>query len=152
MWWKLTDHKPLEVIHKKSLASTPLCLQWMLLHLQHYDVSIKHCPGKEMVLTDSFSCLSPFPDKEIHLEQSVYAVQFPDDRLMQLKHKTNSDPEVTAPRNIIIDGWPDSAKQLPKNLREFWSCKDEFSVEDGLVLKGDEELHTAKHPRRSPGN
>ena len=105
-----------------------------------------------MVLADSLSRLSPIPDKEIHLEQSVYAVQFPDDRLMQLKHKTNSDPEVTAPRNIIIDGWPDSAKQLPKNLREFWSCKDEFSVEDGLVLKGDEELHPAKHPRRSPGN
>ena len=117
MWWKLTDHKPLEVIHKKSLASTPLCLQWMLLHLQHYDVSIKYCPGKEMVLADSLSHLRPIPDKDIHLEQSVYAVQFFNSRLKQLKHETNSDPEVTALRVIIIDGWPDSTKQLPKSVR-----------------------------------
>ena len=28
----------------------------------------------------------------------------------------------------------------PKNLRGFWSCKDELSVEDGLVLKGERVL------------
>ena len=135
-----TDHKPLETIHKKSLASTPPRLQRMLLCLQHYNVSIKHSPSKEMVLADSLSRLSPIPDKEIHLEQSIYAVQFTHDKLQQLKLESESDPEVTAIRNIIIDGWPDSAKQLPKNLREFWSCKDELSVEDGLVLKGERVL------------
>ena len=135
-----TDHKPLEMIHKKSLASTPPRLQRMLLRLQHYDISIKYRPGKEMVLADSLSRLSPIPDKEIHLEQSIYAVQFTHDKLQQLKLESESDPEVTAIRNIIIDGWPDSAKQLPKNLREYWSCKDELSVEDGLVLKGERVL------------
>ena len=128
------------MIHKKSLASTPPRLQRMLLRLQHYDVSIKYRPGKEMVLADSLSRLSPIPDKEIHLEQSIYADQFTHDKLQQLKLESESDPEVTAIRNIIIDGWPDSAKQLPKNLREFWSCKDELSVEDGLVLKGERVL------------
>ena len=98
----------------------------MLLRLQHYDVIIKYRPGKEMVLADSLSRLSPPtppphahptplpPDKEIHLEQSIYAVQFTDDKLQQLKLESESDPEVTAIRNIITDGWPDSAKQLPK--------------------------------------
>ena len=125
-----TDHKPLEMIHKKSLASTPPPpptprLRRMLLRLQHYDVIIKYRPGKEMVLADSLSRLSPPPpphahptplppDKEIHLEQSIYAVQFTDDKLQQLKLESESDPEVTAIRNIITDGWPDSAKQLPK--------------------------------------
>ena len=93
-----------------------------------------------MVLADSLSHLSPIPDKEIHLEQSIYAVQFTHEKLQQLKLESESDPEVTAIRNIIIDGWPVSAKQLPKNLREFWSCKDELSVEDGLVLKGERVL------------
>ena len=83
----------------------------MLLHLQHYDVIIKHRPGKEMVLADSLSRLSPIPDKDIHLEQSIYAVQFTHEKLQQLKLESESDPEVTAIRNIIIDGWPDSAKQ-----------------------------------------
>ena len=96
-----TDHKPLEKIHKKNLASTPPRLQRMLLRLQHYDVSIKYRPGKEIVLADSLSCLSPIPDKEIHLEQSIYAVHFTDDKLQQLKLESESDPEVgqTAPNN-----------------------------------------------------
>ena len=111
-----TDHKPLEMIHKKSLASTPPRLQRELLRLQHYDVSIKYRPGKEMVLADSLSRLSPIPDKEIHLEQSIYAVQFSDDKLQQLKLGSESDSEVTAIKDVITDGWPDSAKQLPQNL------------------------------------
>ena len=36
-----SDHKPLEMIHQKSLASAPPRLQRMLLQLQRYDVTIK---------------------------------------------------------------------------------------------------------------
>ena len=116
------------MIHKKSLASTPQRLQRMLLRLQHYDVIIKYRPGASV----------PSLTKRFTLNN--HAVQFTDDKLQQLKLESESDPEVTAIRNIITDGWPDSAKQLPKNLREFWSCKDELSVEDGLVLKGERVL------------
>ena len=63
-----TGHKPLEMNHKKSLASTSTRLQRMLLRLQHYDVSIKYRPGKEMAQYSLIAC--PIPDyKEIHLEQ-----------------------------------------------------------------------------------
>ena len=86
----------------------------MLLCLQHYDVSIKYRPGKEMVLVDSLLHLNPIPDKEILLEQLIYTVQFTDDKLQQLKLESESNPSVTAVKNIITDGWPDSAKQLPK--------------------------------------
>ena len=37
-----SDHKPLEMIHQKSLASAPPRLQRMLLQLQRYDVTIKY--------------------------------------------------------------------------------------------------------------
>ena len=50
-----SDHKPLEMIHQKSLASAPLRLQHMLLQLQRYDVTIRYRPGKEMLLTDALS-------------------------------------------------------------------------------------------------
>ncbi|WP_419601948.1 RNase H-like domain-containing protein, partial [Thiolapillus sp.] len=132
-----SDHKPLEMIQKKSLASTPPRLQRMMLRLQQYDVTITYRPAKDMVLADSLSRLNPAPDKEINLEQSICAVQFTSDKLQELKQRTNADPELTTLRDIIIGGWPDRARQLPKNLRDFWSCRDELSVEDGLVLKGD---------------
>ena len=50
-----SDHKLLEMIHQKSLASTPPRLQGMLLQLQQYDVTIRYRPGKEMLLTDALS-------------------------------------------------------------------------------------------------
>ena len=50
-----SDHKPLEMIHQKSLASAPPRLQQMLLQLQRYDVTIRYRPGKEMLLTDALS-------------------------------------------------------------------------------------------------
>lgn len=135
-----TDHKPLEKIHKKSLANTPPRLQRMMLRLQNYDITVKYRPGKEMVLADSLSRLNPSPGKEILLEKSIYAVQFTHDRLQQLKHETNKDPEITTLRDFITRGWPASAKGLPKGLREFWSCKEELTVEDDLVLKGERIL------------
>ena len=49
-----SDHKPLEMIHQKSLASTPPRLQRMLLQLQRYDLTIKYRPGKDMLLADAF--------------------------------------------------------------------------------------------------
>ena len=55
----------------------------------------------------------------------------------RLEQRTNADPELKTPKDIIIGGWPDSARHLPKNLRDVCSCRDELSVEDGLVLKGD---------------
>ena len=36
-----SDHKPLEMIHQKSLVSAPPRLQRMLLQLQRYDVTIR---------------------------------------------------------------------------------------------------------------
>lgn len=88
-----------------------------------------------MILADSLSRLNPTPGKSISLEQSIYAVQFSSDRLQELRQKTDADPDLAALRDTIIDGWPDNAKLLPKRLRDYWSCKDELSVEDDLVLK-----------------
>ena len=50
-----SDHKPLEMIHQKSLTSAPPRLQRMLLQLQPYNVTIRYRPGKEMLLTDALS-------------------------------------------------------------------------------------------------
>ncbi|KAL8607946.1 hypothetical protein ACOMHN_005501 [Nucella lapillus] len=132
-----TDHKPLEQIHKKSLASTSPRLQRMMLRLQQYDIQIQYRPGREMTLADSLSRLNPRPDESISLEQAVYAVQFSTSRLEELQQKTDADSELSKLKDVIIEGWPDNAKELPKNLRDYWSCRDEMSVQDGLVMKGE---------------
>ena len=51
----LTDHKPLEAIAKKPLASAPPRLQRMLLQLQNYRLRIQHIPGKDIPTADALS-------------------------------------------------------------------------------------------------
>ena len=40
----------------------------------------------------------------------------------------------------IIQGWPDSIKDLPTDVRVFWSFRDELAVEDGIIFKGKQVL------------
>ena len=43
-----SDHKPLEMIHQKSLVSAPPRLQHMLLQLQRYDLTIEQIPQQRV--------------------------------------------------------------------------------------------------------
>ena len=47
-----TDHKPLESILQKPLASAPRRLQGMMMRLQKYDVEVRYQPGKTMHIAD----------------------------------------------------------------------------------------------------
>ena len=71
-----SDHKPLEIIHQKSLASAPPRLQWMLLQLQQYDVTIKYRPGKEMLLADAEQVpLTSFWGNQTGYESRLHCLQ-----------------------------------------------------------------------------
>ena len=37
---------------------------------------------------------------------------------------------------IISIGWPENRAHCPTHLMPFWNVRDELSVEDGLILKG----------------
>ncbi|XP_022099493.1 uncharacterized protein LOC110984016 [Acanthaster planci] len=132
-----SDHKPLENIQHKSLANTPPRLQRMMLRLQPYDFTIIYKPGRDMVLADAMSRLNPASGPAIPFDTTIYAMQFSRARLSQLKQETASDSTLRPLAEIIMVGWPENAKDLPKCLRHFWSCRDELSVDDGLVIKGD---------------
>lgn len=48
-----SDHKPLEMIFGKPLASAPRQLQRMFMRFQRYDIDIQYKKGSEMYLTDT---------------------------------------------------------------------------------------------------
>ena len=50
-----SDHKPIEMIHQKSLSSSPPRLQRMLLRLQRYTYTVRYKPGSEMHVPDMLS-------------------------------------------------------------------------------------------------
>ena len=85
-------HKPLEMIHQKSLASASPRLQRMLLQLQRYDVTIRYRPGKEMLLADALSRCPSRASGEIKLDMRVNYIAFSKALIAKLKETMREDP------------------------------------------------------------
>jgi hypothetical protein len=41
---------------------------------------------------------------------------------------------------VIVNGWPENMKELPCDLRPYWSFRDELAIEDGIIFKGQEVI------------
>ena len=134
-----SDHKPLESIHLKHLTAAPPRLQRMLLRLQPYDLTIKYKPGKEMLIADALSRLSPEDTRPMeNLDVQIHEVcpQVADTMVREIRGETQKDPELSALKEIVYSGWPSTRKELPTLTKPYWSYRDELTVEDGILMKG----------------
>ena len=56
-------------------------------------------------------------------------------RLQELRLATQPDPTLCSLAKMVHDGWPQSKKDCPEQLLDFWSFRQEISKEDGLLYK-----------------
>ena len=140
-----SDHKPLEAIVKKALASAPPRLQRILLRMQKYDYMLEYKPGKELVLPDMLS-RAPLPETangsmeeeialHVHLLTSNLPVSKP--KLEEIKRATADDPSLKELKETIKSGWPETKSQTPANIQIYWNVRDELSEVEGILLKND---------------
>ena len=66
-----------------------------------------------------------------HITQSVPVSKT---RLEELRLATQSDPTLCSLTKTIQEGWPQSKKDCPEQLVDYWSFRQEIS-EDGLLYK-----------------
>ena len=133
-----SDHRPLQHIHKKNLMQAPPRLQRILLRLQAYDIEIRYKPGKEMVVADALSRLSPVEKHEIP-EMKVrihHVVSVTPTKLELIRQETATDMTLQLLKQQVTDGWPDSIKKIQCSIRPYWSVRDDVAIEDGTVLVG----------------
>ena len=129
-----SDHKPLGMICLKNLTAAPPQLQRMLLRFQEYDMVIKYWPGNEILLADGLSRLPSKKNKEvIDLDIKVDLVQFSTEKLTQTCQAINADPILCELKMWILKGWPESRRELNKDLQPYWSYQDELSIENGVL-------------------
>ena len=132
------DHKPLEMIQKKPIHAAPPCLQRMLLRLQKYDYNIIYKPGKQMVLADR---LSRFPSRNenlpIELHHNIHHITFTQDKINIICSSTERDPILHTVYHLTLNGWPTKFHEVPRIACQYWGTRDELSVENGLLIKGD---------------
>ncbi len=99
-------------------------------------MSIIYRPGKEMTLANGFSRLPNKKTKEeINLNVRVYFVQFSIEKLTQIYQATKADPIFCELRETILQGWPNTFREISKNLQPYWSYRDELAIENGILMK-----------------
>ena len=86
----------------------------------------------------TLSYVRPEVDRVVQVDASSRGlVQFSTKILQELRGETQADDELCALKTVITDGWPERQSSLPATLRPYWSCRDELSIEDSLIMKGD---------------
>lgn len=142
-----TDHKPLTSIFQKPISLAPARLQRMLLRLSKYDIDIKYVGSKSVLLADTLSRLidadgaEPVPGLDVNIAQ---VIKVEPTLLDSLREETKADPTLSDLKDRIMGGWPDSMQDLPDRLHPFWCFRDELTMLDGLVMKGNRIVIPAK--------
>ena len=110
----ITDHKPLEMITKKSLEKAPAILQRMMLRIQTYNYTVTYNPGNTVILADTLS-RQPYAENAapIDLDVAITPIYFSIERLNQIRDEKNQDEELILLKKTINNGWPKDRKQLP---------------------------------------
>ena len=140
----ISDHKPLVSLFKKSLTSSSHHLSRMLLQILDYDLNIVYQEGSKMHLSNALSRLSThqpskgstLPGMDITVHEIEACTNFSAVSLGKIHKATLQDQDLQMLKSHITNGFPVSTNQCPECIRPFFPYRDELTVFNGLVLKG----------------
>lgn len=138
-----SDHKPLESIFKKTLASVPARLQRMMLRIQSYDIKVVYTPGKYMYIADTLSraALPELMHERLNAEvesQACFVIQqvsFSDEKLELVREHTVNDKEAKLLVELIMNGWPRCSYEVAEDIRAYWAYRECLQYVEGVILK-----------------
>lgn len=138
-----TDQKPLVSIMKKTLLAAPPRLQRIILQLHRYELEINHLHGKSIPVADTLSrkyLADTYPKlsegMEAHVHTIISSVPVSDRKFELIKLSTERDMQLVTLKEFILSGWPDTRKECPAAIIDFWNHRDQLSFSDGLIMKG----------------
>ncbi len=142
-----TDHQPLESIFRKPLKTAPRWLQKMMMCLQRYCLCIIYKKGTTLLLADTLlrsttPDMNPTKQANFQIFRIALESDSPEHQgitsktLSQVRQATASDPESIILMSTIIHGWPNHKSLADAAISEYWTYRDELSVSDGIIYKG----------------
>ena len=141
-----TDHKPLVSIWSKSINYTASPrIQRLLLRMSRYNVKLEYIAGRHNVIADALSRISLCTSKTttpysnaISIDEILCStIQMSTTGTQRIHDETAKDVTLQHLTRTIVDGWPEVYKDCPADLHSFWNFRDELSVENQLLFKGD---------------
>lgn len=149
-----SDHAPLEVIFKRPILTAPRRLQRMLLRLQRFNLNVQYKKGKDMHIADLLSrAMVPSntdePTQLLDAEAEIYnlfdeicninmleLINMTTDRMESVREATAIDEKLKVLQNVILCGWPERKRNTPAEAQEYWTFREELTVQEGIILKG----------------
>ncbi|UYV78047.1 K02A2.6-like [Cordylochernes scorpioides] len=134
-----TDHHKLlvPIFTFKNIDDLTPRIQRLRLRNMRYSYKIVHMPGKNLIVADALS-RSPrmkVGTQELEEELCVYVQQV-------VSFMPISDVELRKSKKVIQniikytqEGWPERTN-VSMSESQYWQAKDNFSVENGILLKG----------------
>ncbi len=151
-----SDHKPLVPIFTRPIHKAPKRLQRMMLRLQRYQVKVEYRRGADMHIADWLSrAYLPTQNQENIPEYQVFRIQqeqhlyeeieavnqmeylrVTDTTSEQLQKETQTDTTLQTLKTVVLQGWPEDRNQVPPNVREYFSVKEDITVNNGILYRG----------------
>ena len=138
-----TDHKPLESIFKKAVSETTPRLQRLMLRLHRYDIQVEYLKGKENVIADALSRVSPLPPSQDDMEHTDLVPinhleemqERGTDSTKKIRTETALDPALQQMKLYVTQGWPERIQDCDGAVQPFWTYKEQVSLENGILYK-----------------
>ena len=143
-----TDHQPIEIIFKKPLYKASRRLQAMRMRLQCWSFAVNYKKGAHQVIADTLS-KAPHPlfsaanlsgEHIFREELETMASGISNVSLENLREQTPMDPELQRLSFHMLTGWPTDKQKLDPLVRPYLTFKDELSLADGIVYKGQQAV------------
>ncbi|UYV62687.1 K02A2.6-like [Cordylochernes scorpioides] len=139
-----TDHKPLvPIFTSKNIDDLTPRIQRLRLRIMRYSYKIVHTPGKNLIVADALS-RSPRMKVETqeleeelcaYVQQVVSFMPISDVRVKEIKESQDKDQVIQNIIKYTQEGWPERTN-VSMSESQYWPAKDDFSVENGILLKG----------------
>ena len=106
-----------------------------------------------MIISDTLSRM-PNPNKtqyvqvDINVEEicadiddsSIDLIFFGQKKREELQQETWRDPTLRSLLQVVTNGWPDTIREVPTEVRTFWPYRDEIGISNGVLFKGNQVI------------
>ena len=137
-----TDQKPLVSIFRKHMIDVSPRIQWIAIHAWQYQFEPQYISSKMNVILDALLRVTPLDFEDRNVDKEVLAVNvltytaIEEREKTELLNETDKDAELQALKMVISKGWPKKRRSLAPNLQPYWNYRDELTIEDGILMKG----------------
>ena len=63
------------------------------------------------------------PISDLNVQIHDVCPQFSSERLQRIQAETAKDPELSALKEVVYNGWPTTVRELPSLIQPYWTCQ-----------------------------